>query len=164
MKNQLLVAFFFEVALAPRQWAVTDQSAAAVHACRVAGPCLLAEMAGLHAKIWISVLLSLVPLWSIWHFAGPEGFSLCFFFNFISCFSIVTAVSATSNCIKRASVQHQAVLCVSGKSPSCIFFSNIPTSHPQSLLSLAIVCPGLDSHLPLLLCRLSKDTKQEDLF
>lgn len=87
MKNQLLVAFLFEVALALCQWAVTDRSAAAVHTRRIAGPHPLTETAGVNAKIWISVLLSLVLLWSVWHFAGPKGFSSFFFFNSISCFS-----------------------------------------------------------------------------
>lgn len=56
------MAFLFEVALAPRQRAVADRSAAAVQTRCVAGPRLLTETAGLHAKIWICVLLSLMLL------------------------------------------------------------------------------------------------------
>lgn len=80
MKNQLLVAFLFEVTLAPHQWAVTDRSAAAVHARCVAGPCLLTETAGLVAKIWIhsSSLLCYYDQYGI--LQAKKDFLIYFFF------------------------------------------------------------------------------------
>lgn len=114
MKNQLLVAFLFEVTLAPHQWEVTDRSAVAVHARCVAGPCLLTETAGLVAKIWIrsSSLLCYYDQYGILQAKMDLFFFKKILFLAFQEMQIFAVLSATGDCMGIAAVQGQGILCV----------------------------------------------------